>query len=69
MLLSIIFGWLAPCYLYIGMFTLLIGMIIDGISEFGWKQTAQFILAWPVIWFVVVLLKHDMYKNKMGSKK
>jgi hypothetical protein len=51
------------------MFTLLIGMIIDGISEFGWKQTAQFILAWPVIWFVVVLLKHDMYKNKMGSKK
>ncbi|WP_405169459.1 hypothetical protein [Paenibacillus sp. FSL H3-0286] len=64
MLIDIICGWIVPFYLYIGLFTLLFGIFKEELTDFGWKQTAQYTFAWPVVWIMMFLLKYKERGNR-----
>lgn len=63
MLTGIVFGWIIPIYLYIGMFTLMFVIWKDRTVEgLNWKKILWFILLWPIVWFLIALLKMESDK-------
>ncbi|PYE51443.1 hypothetical protein DFQ00_102237 [Paenibacillus barcinonensis] len=58
-LLTLLFGWIIPLYLYIGTFTLLYAIWKDrNLKGFTWKNVLGVTLLWPVVWCLMLLLKY-----------